>query len=104
MKKINPIELFLWTFRRKEKDVVNLYDSLSDLMRLATGGDMLNFGYWDDTTTTPLDAQKKMCTIFGKKALLSSEQNIVDVGSGISSPAIQMVFGILPSKIIVCQH
>ena len=89
MKKINPFELFLWTFRRKEKDVVNLYDSLSDLMRLATGGDMLNFGYWDNKTRTPLDAQKKMCTIFGKKALLSSEQNIVDVGSGISSPAIQ---------------
>jgi len=89
MKKINPLELFLWTFRRKEKDVVNLYDSLSDLMRLATGGDMLNFGYWDDKTRTPLDAQKKMCSIFGKKALLSSEQNIVDVGSGISSPAIQ---------------
>ena len=79
MKKINPLDLFLWTFRRKEKDVVNLYDSLSDLMRLATGADMLNFGYWDDKTRTPLDAQKKMCTIFGKKALLSSEQNIVDV-------------------------
>jgi len=89
MKKINPLELFLWTFRRKEKDVVNLYDSLTDLMRIATGGDMLNFGYWDDKTRTPLEAQKKMCTIFGKKALLSSEQNIVDVGSGISSPAIQ---------------
>jgi len=89
MKKINPLELFLWTFRRKEKDVVKLYDSLSDLMRLATGGDMLNFGYWDDKTLTPLDAQKKMCTVFGKKALLSSDQHIVDVGSGISSPAIQ---------------
>ena len=88
MKKINPIELFLWTFRRKEKDVVNLYDSLSDLMRLATGGDMLNFGYWDDKTKTPLDAQKKMCTIFAKKALLEPNQHIVDVGSGISSPAI----------------
>ena len=99
MKKINPLELFLWTFRRKEKDVVNLYDSLSDLMRLATGGDMLNFGYWDDTTRTPLDAQKKMCTIFGKKALLSSEQHIVDVGSGISSPAIQWSLEYSPVKL-----
>jgi len=99
MKKINPLELFLWTFRRKEKDVVNLYDSLSDLMRLATGGDMLNFGYWDDNTRTPLDAQKKMCTIFGKKALLSSEQNIVDVGSGISSPAIQWSLEYSPVKL-----
>ncbi len=99
MKKINPLELFLWTFRRKEKDVVNLYDSLSDLMRLATGGDMLNFGYWDDKTRTPLDAQKKMCNIFGKKALLSSEQNIVDVGSGISSPAIQWSLEYSPVKL-----
>lgn len=88
MKKINPVELFLWTFRRKEKDVVNLYDSLSDLMRLATGGEMLNFGYWDENTNTPLEAQKKMCTIFAKKALLESNQKIVDVGSGIGSPAI----------------
>jgi len=89
----------LWTFRRKEKDVVNLYDSLSDLMRLATGGNMLNFGYWDNKTITPLDAQKKMCTIFGKKALLSSEQNIVDVGSGISSPAIQWSLEYSPVKL-----
>ncbi len=89
MKKINPIELFLWTFRRKEKDIVNLYDSLSDLMHLATGGDMLNFGYWDSKTKTPLEAQKNMCTIFGKKSFLGSNQHIVDVGSGIGSPAIQ---------------
>ncbi len=99
MKKINPIELFLWTFRRKEKDVVNLYDSLSDLMRLATGGDMLNFGYWDDETKSALDAQKKMCTIFGKKALLESNQHIVDVGSGISSPAIQWYLEYSPVKL-----
>ncbi|PIN97720.1 MAG: methyltransferase type 11, partial [Nitrosopumilus sp. CG10_big_fil_rev_8_21_14_0_10_33_7] len=24
---INPLDLFLWTFRRNEKDVVNLYTS-----------------------------------------------------------------------------
>ena len=89
MKKINPIEIFLWTFRRKEKDVVNLYDSLSDLMRIATGGDMLNFGYWDDDTKTALDAQKKMCSIFAKKAQLESNLHVLDVGSGIGSPSIQ---------------
>ena len=99
MKKINLIELFLWTFRRKEKDIVNLYDSLSDLMRLATGGDMLNFGYWDDKTKTPLEAQKKMCAIFGKKALLESNQHIVDVGSGIGSPSIQWSLEYSPVKL-----
>jgi ubiquinone/menaquinone biosynthesis C-methylase UbiE len=99
MKKINPIELFLWTFRRNEKDIVNLYDSLSDVMRLATGGDMLNFGYWDEKTATALDAQKKMCTIFAKKSLLESNQHIVDVGSGISSPAIQWSLEYSPVKL-----
>jgi len=59
LKKIALLELFFWTFRRNEKDVVNLYDSLSDLMRLATGGDMLNFGFWNEKTSTPLLAQKK---------------------------------------------
>ena len=88
MKNINPLKLFVWTFRRKEKDIVDLYDSLSDLMRIATGGDMLNFGYWDNTTKTPLEAQKKMCTVFGKKALLEPNQSIVDVGSGIGAPAV----------------
>lgn len=99
MKNINPLKLFLWTFRRKEKDIVELYDSLSDLMRLTTGGDMLNFGYWDDKTNTPLDAQKKMCTIFGKKALLESNQHIVDVGSGIGSPAIHWSLEYSPVKL-----
>ncbi len=60
---------------------------------------MLNFCNWDDKNRTPLDAQKKMCTIFGKKALLSSEQNIVDVGSGISSPAIQWSLEYSPVKL-----
>lgn len=99
MKKINPLELFLWTFRRKEKDIINLYDALSDLMRLATEGDMLNFGYWDEKTTTPLEAQKKMCTLFGKKSLLESNQHIVDVGSGIGSPAIQWYLEYSPVKL-----
>lgn len=92
MKKINPLELFLWTFRRNEKDVVNLYNSLSNLMKLSTGGDMLNFGYWDDTTKTLLEAQKNMCKIFAQKAQLQSNQHIIDVGSGIGSPAIQWYY------------
>jgi ubiquinone/menaquinone biosynthesis C-methylase UbiE len=77
----------LWTFRRNEKDVINLYDSLSDLMQIATGGNMLNFGYWEDGTVMPLEAQKKMCEIFAQKAQLYSNQNIVDVGSGLGEPA-----------------
>ncbi len=89
MKKIAPLELFLWTFRRNEKDVVNLYDSLSDLMRLVTGGDMLNFGYWNEKNSTPLLAQKNLCEVFGKMAQLDSNQKIIDVGSGLVSPALE---------------
>ena len=97
--KINPLKLFFWTFRRKEKDVVNLYDSLSDLMKISSGGDMLNFGYWDKDTLAPLDAQKKMCSIFGKKANLESNQHLVDVGSGNGSPSIQWATEFSPEKL-----
>lgn len=58
-------------------------------MKISTGGDMLNFGYWEDTTSTILEAQKNMCQIFAQKAQLQSNQHILDVGSGIGSPAIQ---------------
>ena len=77
----------MWTFRRNEKDVVKLYDSLSELMRIATGGNMLNFGFWEEGTSLPLDAQKKMCEIFAQKAQLNSNQSIVDIGSGLGDPA-----------------
>ncbi|MCH8832883.1 MAG: class I SAM-dependent methyltransferase, partial [Thaumarchaeota archaeon] len=89
MKKINPLQLFLWTFRRNEKDVVNLYNALSDVMRLATTGDMLNFGYWNEEIKNPIDAQIKLCKIFGRLAELETAKKIVDVGSGFSAPAIQ---------------
>jgi cyclopropane fatty-acyl-phospholipid synthase-like methyltransferase len=92
LQKINPLELFLWTFRRNEKDVIHLYNSLSNLMKISSGGDMLNFGYWDDTTSTILEAQKNMCQIFAQKAQLQSNQHILDVGSGIGSPAIQWYY------------
>ena len=77
----------MWTFRRNEKDVVNLYDSLSPIMQLSTGGDMLNFGLWDSSTKTPLDAQKRLCDTVGKLANLSEAVSLVDVGSGVLGPA-----------------
>lgn len=86
---INPIELFFWTFRRNESDVVNLYNSLSKIMQIATGGNMLNFGYWDETTTTPLSAQKNLCRIFGDFAKLHKGDVIADIGSGFGEPAFQ---------------
>lgn len=99
MKKIELLKVFFWTFRRNEKDTINLYNSLSDLMRIVTGGDMLNFGYWDESTDSPLTAQKKLCSILGSMAKLDFGQHIVDVGSGFSSPALQWVEEFNPKKI-----
>ena len=87
MTSINPLDLLLWTIRRNEKDVVNLYNSLSPVMQLATGGNMLNFGYWDDENDDPISAQENLCNIFAKMAELNSCETIVDVGSGLSAPA-----------------
>jgi len=84
---INPVDLLLWTFRRNENDVVKLYDALSPIMEISTGGDMLNFGFWNDSTPHPVDAQKQLCTMVGEMAELSSAQVIADVGSGILGPA-----------------
>ena len=84
---INPIDLLLWTFRRNENDVVKLYDSLSPIMEVSTGGDMLNFGYWDNSTPHPIDAQKRLCQMIGEMAEISSAEVIADIGSGILGPA-----------------
>ena len=88
MTSINPLDLFLWTIRRNEKDVVNLYNALSPVMQLATGGNMLNFGYWDAKNNNPISAQENLCAVFAKMAELNYCKNIVDVGSGLSAPAI----------------
>ena len=84
---INPIDLLLWTFRRNENDVVKLYDSLSPIMEVSTGGDMLNFGYWDNSTFHPIDAQKQLCQLIGEMAEISTAEVIADIGSGILGPA-----------------
>lgn len=57
-------------------------------MQLATGGSMLNFGYWMENTTEPISAQENLCSYFGKLAELENAKNVVDVGSGLSAPAI----------------
>jgi len=56
-------------------------------MRIATGGDMLNFGLWDENNKNPVAAQRNLCTVFGEMAQLKSGQRIVDVGGGYSTPA-----------------
>ena len=84
---INPVNLLLWTFRRNENDIVKLYDALSPIMQVSTDGDMLNFGYWDDSTPHPVDAQKRLCHMIGDLAQISSADVIADIGCGILGPA-----------------
>jgi cyclopropane fatty-acyl-phospholipid synthase-like methyltransferase len=84
---LNPLHVFLWTFRREGRDVVNLYNSLSPVMQLATGGgDMLNFGYWKGAAE-PLAAQQALCSLVGDIAELGSAKTVIDVGSGLAAPA-----------------
>jgi cyclopropane fatty-acyl-phospholipid synthase-like methyltransferase len=53
----------------------------------ATGGTMLNFGYWNKKTANPIQAQTELCMLVGKFAQLHSAKNVLDVGSGFSAPA-----------------
>ena len=80
--------MVLWTFRRNENDVVNLYNTLSPVMQLATGGNMLNFGYWYKDDISPVDAQNRLCNTIGQLTELDSARSLLDVGSGLSSPSI----------------
>ena len=87
MVSINPFDVFLWTFRKNEKDVINLYNTLSPVMQIATGGTMLNFGYWSSHHLDPISAQENLCHIFGNLSELSTAKNAIDVGSGLSAPS-----------------
>jgi cyclopropane fatty-acyl-phospholipid synthase-like methyltransferase len=91
----------LWTFRRNENDVVNLYNALSPVMQLATGGNMLNFGYWHKNDTSPIDAQNRLCTKIAQLTELDSTNTLLDVGSGLSSPSM-MWSRLYPSISILC--
>ena len=93
--------MFLWTFRRNENDVVNLYNTLSPVMQLATGGNMLNFGYWEDGDISPTTAQNRLCDITGSMAELDSAKSLLDIGSGLSSPAMKWSL-LYPNIEILC--
>ena len=87
MVNLNPFDILMWTFRRNEHDIVNMYDSLSPMMQITTNGDMLNFGYWDKHSLTPLSAQNCLCDLVGELAELRTTKTLLDVGSGLLGPA-----------------
>ena len=81
------IELALSAFRRNENDVVNLYNTFSNLMQILTEGYMLNFGFWNKKIKYPLQAQYALSSLIGDFAHLSNAYKIADIGSGYSAPA-----------------
>jgi SAM-dependent methyltransferase len=87
--RLRPLDIVFWTFRRNVSDVVKLYDSLSPLMQLACEGDMLNFGYWDEATKNPAEAQNRLCSLVGIAAEIGSASRVLDAGSGLCAPAVQ---------------
>jgi cyclopropane fatty-acyl-phospholipid synthase-like methyltransferase len=78
----------LWILRHNESDIVNGYNFVTPYFMRATGGSMLNFGYWNGKNTTLGQAQNELCMLVGKFAQLNSAKNVLDVGSGFSAPAI----------------
>ena len=87
MVSLKPFDVLMWTIRRSEHDIVNMYDSLSPMMQVTTDGDMLNFGYWNKDSPTPLAAQNHLCEIIGELAELDNRKILLDVGSGLLGPA-----------------
>lgn len=83
----DPIDAIMWTLRRREDDVVNMYNYLSEMMQISSGGNFLNFGYWESSTSSPLESQRNLCNIVGKMAELDGAGIVLDVGSGFSEPA-----------------
>jgi cyclopropane fatty-acyl-phospholipid synthase-like methyltransferase len=84
---VSPLKLVLWTFRKSPHDVIDLYNTLSPVMQLATGGNMLNFGYWSNGAADPIAAQKSLCSLVAASAELDSAKILVDIGSGLGAPA-----------------
>src|SRR5918998_1744043 len=82
---LNPI---LWTVRRSEHDVICVYNYLSGLLRIITKDYFLNFGYWNERTNSPREAQRRLCSLIADVGNLYSARTVLDIGSGFSVPAI----------------
>jgi ubiquinone/menaquinone biosynthesis C-methylase UbiE len=67
--------------------MVNLYNYMMSIVKLANGGHTLNRGYWNSNTNDPLQAQAELCTLVGKFGDFYSAKLLVDIGSGLSDPA-----------------
>ena len=74
--------------RGNETDIIKIYNYVTPVIQLANGGQMLNRGYWDKDAKNPLQAQHQFCKLVGEFAEYNSAKTLLDVGSGLSIPAI----------------
>ena len=92
---LKTLQSLLWIIRHNEVDTINLYNSITPFVKVATGGNgnMLNFGYWSQSKKildmSPLQAQEELSVLIGKFGDFQSSHRIIDIGSGFSAPAIQ---------------
>ena len=84
------LDILLWAVRRSDRDLINVYNSFTPILKLANGGYTLNRGYWNENTSNPLEAEQQLCKLIGQFACFESARTMLDVGSGISSPAINL--------------
>lgn len=92
---LKTLQSLLWIIRHNEVDTINLYNSITPFVKVATGGngDMLNFGYWSQNKKavdmSPLHAQQELSALIGKFGDFQSSHRVIDIGSGFSAPATQ---------------
>jgi SAM-dependent methyltransferase len=92
---LKTLQSLLWIIRHNEVDTINLYNSITPFVQVATGGNsnMLNFGYWSQNKKTldmnPLHAQRELSALIGKFGDFQSSHRVLDIGSGFSAPATQ---------------
>ena len=92
---LKTLQSLLWIIRHNEIDTINLYNSITPFVQVATGGNsnMLNFGYWSKNKKildmNPLHAQRELSALIGKFGDFQSSHRVLDIGSGFSAPASQ---------------
>lgn len=97
----NSLRLIFWFYRRKETDVADFYQFVTEYVRITTGTNSLNFGYWKEDKDL-IQAQKKLSCITGQFGDLNTAKRIIDLGSGLLDPAIDWISKYKSVDKIVC--
>lgn len=97
----NFIKLVFWFYRRKETDVADFYRFITEYVRITTGTNCLNFGYWKEDKDL-IQAQKNLSRITGQFAELNTAKNVIDLGSGLLEPAIDWISQYKSMHEIIC--